>query len=58
VAGKIRFNKLYYNLFLFQNQARHVKDQTQKGLIPSQYLEERRKAFVPPENDFSKTSRK
>ncbi|CAF3342129.1 unnamed protein product [Rotaria sp. Silwood1] len=39
-------------------QARQVKDPTQKGLIPSQYLEERRKAFVPPENDFSKTSRK
>ncbi|CAF1100937.1 unnamed protein product [Adineta steineri] len=37
-------------------QARLVKDPTQKGLIPSQYLEERRKAFVPPENDFSKTS--
>jgi hypothetical protein len=39
-------------------KAKHVKDPTQKGLIPSQYLEERRKAFVPPENDFSKTSRK
>ncbi|CAF0941881.1 unnamed protein product [Didymodactylos carnosus] len=37
-------------------QARHVKDPSQKGLIPSQYLEERRKAFVPPENDLSKTS--
>lgn len=38
-------------------QARLVKDPSQKGLIPSQYLEERRKAFVAPENDFSKTSR-
>ncbi|CAF3076196.1 unnamed protein product [Rotaria socialis] len=37
-------------------QARQVKDATLKGLIPSQYLEERRKAFVSPENDFSKTS--
>ncbi|CAF0879165.1 unnamed protein product [Adineta ricciae] len=37
-------------------QAKHVKDPSQKGLIPSQYLEERRKAFVAPENDFSKTS--
>ena len=47
------------NLILISKQkARQVKDPTQKGLIPSQYLEERRKAFVPPENDFSKTSRK
>lgn len=37
-------------------QARLIKDPSQKGLIPSQYLEERRKAFVAPENDFSKTS--
>jgi len=37
-------------------QARHVKDLSLKGLIPSQYLEERRKAFVAPENDFAKTS--
>jgi hypothetical protein len=28
----------------------------QKGLIPSLYLEERRKAFVPHENDFSQSS--
>ncbi len=36
-------------------QARHVRTHT-KGLIPSLYLEERRKAFVPHENDFSQTS--
>ena len=35
-----------------------MKDPSLKGLIPSQYLEERRKAFVAPENDFAKTSRK
>jgi MAGUK p55 subfamily member 2/6 len=37
-------------------QARHVKHTHLKGLIPSLYLEERRKAFVPHENDFSQTS--
>jgi hypothetical protein len=37
-------------------QARHVKAPHLKGLIPSLYLEERRKAFVPHENDFSKSS--
>lgn len=37
-------------------QARHVKAPLLKGLIPSAYLEERRKAFVPHENDFSKSS--
>jgi hypothetical protein len=37
-------------------QARQVKSPYLKGLIPSLYLEERRKAFVPPENDFSKSS--
>lgn len=36
-------------------QARHVKTHL-KGLIPSLYLEERRKAFVPHEADFSQTS--
>lgn len=36
-------------------QARHVKTH-QKGLIPSLYLEERRKAFVPHENDLSQSS--
>ena len=36
-------------------QARHVRTHM-KGLIPSLYLEERRKAFVPHENDFSQTS--
>ena len=37
-------------------QAKHVKMPSQKGLIPSLYLEERRKAFVPHENDFSQSS--
>lgn len=36
-------------------QARNLKT-NQKGLIPSLYLEERRKAFVPHEHDFSQTS--
>ena len=36
-------------------QARHVKTHL-KGLIPSLYLEERRKAFVPHEADFSQSS--
>jgi hypothetical protein len=36
-------------------QARHVRTHA-KGLIPSLYLEERRKAFVPHENDFSQSS--
>jgi guanylate kinase len=36
-------------------QARHVKTHA-KGLIPSLYLEERRKAFVPHETDFSQSS--
>lgn len=37
-------------------QAKHVKMPSMKGLIPSLYLEERRKAFVPHENDFSQSS--
>ena len=37
-------------------QAKHVKPPYTKGLIPSLYLEERRKAFVPHENDFSQSS--
>lgn len=37
-------------------QAKHYKAPSQKGLIPSLYLEERRKAFVPHENDFSQSS--
>ena len=37
-------------------QARHVKAPHLKGIIPSLYLEERRKAFVPHENDLSKSS--
>jgi hypothetical protein len=37
-------------------QAKHVKMPGLKGLIPSLYLEERRKAFVPHENDFSQSS--
>lgn len=37
-------------------QAKHVKAPSLKGLIPSLYLEERRKAFVPHENDFSQSS--
>jgi hypothetical protein len=36
--------------------AKHVKMPSLKGLIPSLYLEERRKAFVPHENDFSQSS--
>ncbi|RNA40914.1 MAGUK p55 subfamily member 6 isoform X1 [Brachionus plicatilis] len=36
-------------------QARNLKT-NQKGLIPSLYLEERRKAFVPHEHDFSQSS--
>jgi hypothetical protein len=36
-------------------QARHLRTNL-KGLIPSLYLEERRKAFVPHENDFSQSS--
>jgi guanylate kinase len=35
--------------------ARNLKTNL-KGLIPSLYLEERRKAFVPHENDFSQSS--
>ena len=37
-------------------QAKHVRPPHTKGLIPSLYLEERRKAFVPHENDFSQSS--
>lgn len=37
-------------------QAKHVRPPHSKGLIPSLYLEERRKAFVPHENDFSQSS--
>ena len=37
-------------------QAKQVKPPFLKGLIPSLYLEERRKAFVPHENDFSQYS--
>ena len=37
-------------------QARHTKSTHLKGLIPSLYLEERRKAFVPHENDLSQSS--
>lgn len=37
-------------------QAKHVKMPSLKGLVPSLYLEERRKAFVPHENDFSQSS--
>ncbi len=60
MAGKIKSHQNNSKSNFFKNiiKARLVKDPTQKGLIPSQYLEERRKAFVPPENDFSKTSRK
>jgi hypothetical protein len=36
-------------------QARNVKT-GMKGLVPSLYLEERRKAFVPHENDLSQSS--
>lgn len=36
-------------------QARNIRSNN-KGLIPSLYLEERRKAFVPHENDFSQSS--
>lgn len=36
-------------------QAKNLKSNL-KGLIPSLYLEERRKAFVPHENDFSQSS--
>lgn len=37
-------------------QAKHIKMPGLKGLVPSLYLEERRKAFVPHENDFSQSS--
>ena len=37
-------------------QAKNLKTPSLKGLIPSLYLEERRKAFVPHENDFSQSS--
>ncbi len=37
-------------------QAKNLKTPNLKGLIPSLYLEERRKAFVPHENDFSQSS--
>ncbi len=33
-------------------QAKHFGNDEQTGLIPSQELEERRKAFVPPEADY------
>lgn len=33
-------------------QAKHIGQNEVTGLIPSQELEERRKAFVPPEADF------
>ncbi|XP_062546841.1 protein PALS2 isoform X2 [Armigeres subalbatus] len=33
-------------------QARHVGDENAIGLIPSQELEERRQAYVPPEADY------
>lgn len=34
-------------------QAKHIGQNEITGLIPSQELEERRKAFVPPEADFA-----
>lgn len=36
-------------------QAKHIGQNDVIGLIPSQELEERRKAFVPPEADFVHT---
>lgn len=36
-------------------QAKHIGTDELTGLIPSQELEERRKAFVPPEADFVHT---
>lgn len=36
-------------------QAKHIGQNEMTGLIPSQELEERRKAFVPPEADFVHT---
>lgn len=33
-------------------QAKHIGNEEQTGLIPSLELEERRKAFVPPEADY------
>lgn len=36
-------------------QAKHIGQNELTGLIPSQELEERRKAFVPPEADFVHT---
>lgn len=36
-------------------QAKHIGQNEVTGLIPSQELEERRKAFVPPEADFVHT---
>lgn len=33
-------------------QAKHIGQNEATGLVPSQELEERRKAFVPPEADF------
>ena len=37
-------------------QARKVDKNGPTGLIPSQTLEEKRKAFVPPEYDYSHKS--
>lgn len=36
-------------------QAKHIGQNEITGLVPSQELEERRKAFVPPEADFVHT---
>lgn len=36
-------------------QAKHIGNDEATGLIPSQELEERRKAFVPPEADYVHT---
>lgn len=55
---------IYNNYFILQIinvkdpnwwQAKHIGQNEVTGLIPSQELEERRKAFVPPEADFVHT---
>ena len=54
---KKRIYLTFSYLFLFLSlQARKVDDNEPAGLVPSQTLEEKRKAFVKPEYDYTKSS--
>ena len=42
--------------YMFFSKARKVDDSGPSGLVPSQMLEERRKAFVVPDHDYTHKS--